>query len=99
MAITFVPRETQESGRDDGKSSRIRVAVVNADGSFEAGTFRLNDGLRPGAYDVQINCDQAPPSAAGRGPPGSHVPRSFVAPILVVPADNDAPVRSRVDVH
>jgi hypothetical protein len=99
VAITFVPRETQESGRDDGKSSRIRVAVVNADGSFEAGTFRLNDGLRPGAYDVQINCDQAPPSAAGRGPPGSHVPRSFVAPILVVPADNDAPVRSRVDVH
>jgi hypothetical protein len=99
VAITFVPREMQESGRDDGKSSRIGVATVAADGSFEAGTFRLNDGLRPGTYDVQISCDQAQSSADGHEQAPSHVPRSFVAPVLVVPADDGGSVRYTVDVR
>jgi hypothetical protein len=99
VAITFVPHAMQESGRDDGKSSRLGVATVAADGSFQAGTFRLNDGLRPGTYDVQISCDQAPSSTDDHGPATSHVPRSFVAPVLVVPADEGASVRYSVDVN
>jgi hypothetical protein len=99
VAIIFLPREMQESGRDDGRSSRVGVAAVDADGFFEAGTFRLNDGLRPGTYDVQISCDQAQSSADGHEQAPSHVPRSFVAPVLVVPVDDGGSVRYTVDVR
>jgi hypothetical protein len=98
-SLTFVPQEVQASGKDDGLSPRIGLAVADADGRFAAGTFRDGDGLRPGTYEVRVLCSRAPAVVGEADRSDSLVPPGFVAPPLVISPDDRSPVDYQIDVR
>lgn len=80
-----------------GTEPRSGSAMWSEDGSFQAGTFRAADGLRPGTYEVRIECmiaDTGRPVPEGQEPTArSAVPAGSQPPPLVVPAAGPRPVR------
>ncbi len=78
-------------------------AVSGADGFFHGTTFTDGDGLRPGTYEVRMECEGRPagtlsPDEAHTAPVKSLVPRGFAPPDLVVPPSGPRPVRYDLDV-
>ncbi len=73
-------------------------AIFLQDGTFRAGTFKPGDGLRPGTYEVRLECSIAT-SKDHDGGGRSLVPSDFTPPDLVVPSTGSRPVRYDVDVR
>lgn len=83
--IIFLPTEMPATVKDMGSDPRPGRAMFDADGHFEASTFRIADGLRPGSYDAQVICETAPDDPRTNTVPVSRVPAGFRPPQLVVP--------------
>ena len=77
--ISFVPQKL-----DEGMPRRTGSGRMNPDGTFRVSTFRQNDGLLPGAYQVAINTNApAPfegPSDVNPQQPRSLLPSSYALP-------------------
>lgn len=101
--LFFVPREMSTNQRSDRDGPLPGTAIFRGDGRFRATTFHDGDGLRPGTYEVRIECSTAapqPPTAKTHDAPGrSSVPAAFHPPDLVVPAAGPRPVRYDLDVR
>lgn len=96
--LYFVPREMSVNERQDREGSLPGTALFLQDGLFRAGTFTPGDGLRPGRYEVRLDCSAATSTAHdARGP--SLVPSDFTPPDLVVPSTGAKPVRYDLDVR
>jgi len=97
--LYFVPDGPPATGADTRTTPRAGSASFGTDGRFRAMTFRDGDGLRPGTYEVRVECKTAPPNA-DRNPRGwrDHVPAGFVAPALEVPAKGGKGVIYDLDV-
>lgn len=100
--LFFVPREMSTNLARDRTGPLPGTGLFLTDGSFQAGTFVLGDGLRPGTYEVRIEC-AAEEAATGvdphHAPRQSYVPEAFRPPDLVVPASGPRPVRYDLDVR
>lgn len=97
--LIFSPTDMPATVKDTGRDPRPGQAAFESDGDFAATTFRVADGLRPGTYDVTVICTSAPhDETAGIAEVVNHVPASFSAPRLVVPADARSVVQYNVDV-
>lgn len=96
--LYFVPREMSVNQLQDRIGSRPGTAIFLQDGTFRAGTFTPDDGLRPGTYEVRLECSVAT-SDDHDGGGRSLVPRDFTPPDLVVPSTGSRPVRYDVDVR
>ncbi len=95
--LYFVPREMSVNDRQDRVGSQPGTALFLQDGRFRAGTFTPGDGLRPGTYEVRLECSVAT-SKPHDLRPQSLVPLAFRPPDLVVPSTGRRPVRYDVDV-
>ena len=101
--LYFVPREMSKNLKQDRTGSLPGTALFMQDGGFRATTFTDGDGLRPGAYEVRVECSAAPTKpvdlkthdAAAK----DLVPQAFQPPDLVVPASGPRPVRYDLDVR
>jgi hypothetical protein len=101
--LFFVPREMSKNLKQDRTGALPGTALFMRDGGFRATTFTDGDGLRPGAYEVRVECSAAPTKpvdltthdAAAR----DLVPQAFQPPDLVVPASGPRPVRYDLDVR
>lgn len=96
--LYFVPREMSVNERQDRVGSLPGTALFLQDGLFRAGTFTPGDGLRPGTYEVRLECSAAT-STPHNTRPSSLVPSDFTLPDLVVPASGQRPVRFDLDVR
>lgn len=96
--LYFVPREISVDERQDRVGPLPGAALFLQDGLFRAGTFTPGDGLRPGIYEVRLDCS-ATPSIAHDALSASLVPRDFTPPDLVVPAKGPRPVRYGLNVR
>jgi len=96
--LYFVPREMSVNERHDRVGSRAGTALFLQDGMFRAGTFTPGDGLRPGTYEVRLECS-ATTGKEHDVRPSSLVPRGFRPPDLVIPATGPRPVRYDLDVR
>ena len=96
--LYFVPREMSVNERQDRVGSLPGTALFLQDGLFRAGTFTPGDGLRPGTYEVRLECSAAT-STAHHARPSSLVPSNFTPPDLVVPDSGPRPVRYNLDVR
>ena len=101
--LFFVPREMSTNRKKDSEGSLPGTALFAPDGSFRATTFTDGDGLRPGSYEVRIECAAAPSKPLD---PKTHdlpakelVPAGFQPPDLVVPPSGPRPVRYNLDVR
>lgn len=88
--LYFVPRELSINLRQDRAGSLPGTALFLADGGFRAGTFSPGDGLRPGTYEVRIECSAAATDDAHHEPTHDAagqtlVPAGFSPPDLIVP--------------
>lgn len=102
--LYFVPRDMSKDLKRDDAGPLPGTALFAADGSFRASTFQEGDGLRPGAYEVRVECSATPPPReldvkTHDAPVKSAVPTGFMPPALVVPASGPKPVRYDVDVR
>lgn len=102
--LYFVPREMSVNERQDKTGALPGSALFNDDGAYWAGTFKPGDGLRPGTYEVRVECssrggDKRPSDDSHSAPALSLVPSSFMAPDLVVPPSGSPTVRFDIDVH
>ena len=102
--LFFVPREMSLDATRDRGGPLPGTAVFLGDGGFRAGTFTQGDGLRPGTYEVRLDCSAGPERA--EVDPASHdaparqlVPAAFQPPDLVVPRGGPRPVRYDLDVR
>lgn len=102
--VYFVPRDMSTNLKQDRSGPLPGTAVFAADGSFRAGTFKDGDGLRPGTYEVRLECSAEPSprqvdmkthDALAK----SAIPAGFAAPDLVVPVSGGRSVRYDVDVR
>jgi hypothetical protein len=89
--LYFVPREMSVNERRDRAGSLPGTALFLMDGGFRAGTFTPGDGLRPGTYEVRIECaataaDNADRKAAHYAASPTLVPAGVRPPDLVVPS-------------
>lgn len=96
--LYFVPREMSVNERHDRVGSLPGTALFLQDGLFRAGTFTPGDGLRPGSYEVRLDCSAAPRTAHDSRP-SSLAPSDFTPPDLVVPATGPRPVHYGLDVR
>lgn len=101
--LYFVPRDMSINNREDRTGPLQATALFAADGTFHGTTFTDGDGLRPGTYEVRMECEGPPagslsPEAAHNAPVNSLVPSGFTPPDLVVPASGPRPVRFDLDV-
>lgn len=100
--IYFLPREMSTSKRKDSTGPLTATARFATDGTFRGSTFSDGDGLRPGTYEVRIDCSAPPanlsPDAGHSVPVKSHVRKGFTPPDLVVPASGPRPVRYDLDI-
>jgi hypothetical protein len=87
--VMFVPL-----GGTDGPL-RAGKAVCDVDGSFEATTFRLGDGLVPGRYKALLRCVVS--GSTEMEQPGSAVPEGFAYPVFDVIPESPG-VRLTIDV-
>jgi len=101
--LFFVPREMSTNLKQDATGSLPGTALFLQDGAFKATTFTDGDGLRPGTYEVRVEC-----SAAASKPvdvkthdavPRDLVPAAFRPADLVVPPSGPRPVRYDLDVR
>ena len=101
--LFFVPNEMSTNRKKDSEGSLPGTALFTPDGSFRATTFTEGDGLRPGTYEVRIECAAAPTKpldAKTHDLPGKElVPAGFRPPDLVVPPSVPRPVRYDLDVR
>jgi hypothetical protein len=100
--IYFLPREMSINKRSDPTGPLPATARFETDGNFRGTTFSDGDGIRPGTYEVRIDCS-APPAKvsaeAGHAASGkSLIPKGFQPPDLVVPSSGPRPVRYDLDV-
>lgn len=104
--LFFTPRTMRASAKDQISDPRPGSARFLTDGSFRASTFRDGDGLRPGTYEVRIECFVSPEDDA-KGPDAdkphfsdgrSLVPAGFQPPDITVPATSRRPVEVLIDV-
>lgn len=97
--LYLVPEGPPATGPDTPTTPRAGSATFGPDGRFRATTFRDGDGLRPGDYEVRIECATPPPDAdVNPGGWVDHVPKGFVAPRLEVPAGHRQAVVYDLDV-
>jgi hypothetical protein len=101
--LYFVPREMSTDKLQDRTGPLTGTAQFGLNGFFRGTTFRDGDGLRPGTYEVRLQCEGRPaghlsPEQAHDAPRRSLVPRGFAAPDLVVPTSGPRPVRYDLDV-
>lgn len=102
--IYFVPRAMTTNLKRDRSGPLPGSGLLAADGSFRAATFTEGDGLRPGTYEVRLECTtgRAPSQLDAKthdAPVGTAVPVAFTATDLVVPASGSGSVRYDVDVR
>ena len=102
--VTFVPREMSVKPQRDKEKAMPGQALFGADGKCRAGTFTPGDGLRPGTYEVRIDCfaDAGEKSSADESHNAlvrSLVPSGFMPPDVVVPPSGGRPVRFDIDVR
>lgn len=102
--LFFVPREMSVDRKRDREGSLPGTALCAADGTFKASTFAEGDGLRPGTYEVRLECAAGPPAAkldvsTHDAPVKTAVPSGFAPPDLVVPPSGPRPVRYDLDVR
>ena len=102
--LSFVPREMSVNLRHDKTGALPGSGFFSDDGVYRAGTFNPGDGLRPGTYEVRVECsaqagDKQSANDSHSAPVLSLVPSSFVPPDLVVPRAGSRPVRFDVDVR
>jgi hypothetical protein len=101
--LFFVPNEMSTNRKQDTEGPLPGTALFKADGSFRATTFTDGDGLRPGSYEVRIECAAAPSKPLDiktHDLPGKElVPAGFRPPDLVVPPAGPRPVRYDLDVR
>ena len=101
--LYFVPREMSKNLKQDRTGSLPGTALFMQDGGFRATTFTDGDGLRPGAYEVRVECSAAPKKPLDLKThdvaPPDIVPKAFQPPDLVVPASGPRPVRYDLDVR
>jgi hypothetical protein len=101
--LYFVPREMSTDKLKDTSGPLPASGQFGADGTFRGTTFEDGDGVRPGTYEVRVECDGRPaanlsPEQAHDAPRPSLVPRRFSPPDLVVPVSGPRPVRYDLDV-
>jgi len=92
--LYFTPQDMQEG--ETGSEPRPATAIFMHEGLFRPTTFTAGDGLRPGVYDVRVECHAA--AEGGHGPGRSAVPANYEPPPLTVPADGPRPVSVTIDV-
>ncbi len=101
--LFFVPREMSTNRKKDTEGSLPGTALFAPDGSFRATTFTEGDGLRPGSYEVRIECAATPTKPLDAKthdlPTKELVPAAFQPPDLVVPPSGPRPVRYDLDVR
>jgi len=102
--LFFVPRGMSVDRKRDADGPLPGTALCAADGTFKASTFVEGDGLRPGTYEVRLECAVGPPAApvdvaTHDTPAKTAVPSGFAAPDLVVPPSGPRPVRYDLDVR
>ena len=101
--LYFVPREMSKNLKQDRTGSLPGTALFMQDGIFRATTFKDGDGLRPGTYEVRVECTAAPKKPLDvkthDAPTPDLVPQAFQPPDLVVPASGPRPVRYDLDVR
>jgi hypothetical protein len=101
--LFFVPREMSTNRMQDTEGSLPGTAIFKPDGNFRATTFTDGDGLRPGSYEVRVECSASPIQpldAKSHDLPATElVPAAFQPPDLVVPASGPRPVRYDLDVR
>lgn len=103
--LYFVPRAMSVNKRQDRSGSLPGTAIFLHDGKYQAGTFTPGDGLRPGTYEVRIECStpdtRGKPSAADSHTASAPtlVPAGFVSPDLLVPPTLNRPLRFDIDVR
>jgi len=100
--LDFVPREMSTDKLKDLTGPLPATGQFGTDGTFRGTTFNDGDGVRPGTYEVRIECEGRPP--ANLSPEQSHdaprpslVPKGTKPPDLVVPASGPRPVRYDID--
>ena len=71
-AVYFLPTEPAE-----GLPMRPAVGRFDTDGSFRVETFKPDDGLMPGRYQVRIDCWKVPPGGGPGSPPVSYLPAKY----------------------
>lgn len=101
--LYFVPREMSTDKLKDSTGPLPASGQFGTDGSYRGTTFNDGDGIRPGTYEVRVECEGRPPKnlspeEAHDAPRPSLVPRGFKPPDLVVPASGPRPVRYDLDV-
>jgi hypothetical protein len=101
--LYFVPREMSTDKLQDRTGPLPGSAAFGTDGFFRGTTFTDGDGIRPGTYEVRMECEGRPaanldPDKAHNAPVKSLVPRGFTPPDLVVPTSGPRPVRYDLDV-
>lgn len=101
--LYFVPREMSIDKLQDRSGPLPGTGSFGTDGFFRGTTFKDGDGLRPGTYEVRLECEGPPPGnltpdQVHTAPVKSRVPKGFSPPDLVVPASGPRPVRYDVDV-
>jgi hypothetical protein len=99
--LYFLPREMSTNKRSDSTGPLPATARFEADGYFRGTTFQDGDGIRPGTYEVRIDCSQPIVGPAvedsPHGPLKSLLPKGSKPPDLVVPASGPRPVRYDLD--
>ncbi len=101
--LYFVPREMSTDRKKDTAGSMPGTALFTAAGRFRAMTFIEGDGLRPGTYEVRVECAPAPikplDAETHHAPVRNLVPQAFQPPDLIVPHSSPRPVRYDIDVR
>lgn len=93
--LYFTPVDMQTG--ETGTEPRPGTALFMHDGAFRPTTFTAGDGLRPGEYDVRVECHLASDAPGGHGVGKSAVPNDF-QPRVNVAADGPVPVSLTIDV-
>jgi hypothetical protein len=101
--LFFVPREMSTNRKKDAEGALPGTALFTPAGSYRATTFTEGDGLRPGTYEVRVECAAAPAKPLDAKthdlPAKELVPAAFQPPDLVVPPSGPRPVRYDLDVR
>ena len=94
--VYFTPVDMQAG--ETGSEPRPGTALFMHDGGFRPTTFTAGDGLRPGEYDVRVECHLPSDARGGHGVGKSAVPGDFQPPRVKVAADGPVPVAVTIDV-
>jgi len=70
----FIYFNTDGTGKET--TSRPGTAEFDAEGNYEAKTFKPGDGLLPGKYVLRVDCYKTAPNMEGK-PVVSHIPAKY----------------------